>query len=72
MHNPTTGEDATCFTGKYYFDEGMPEVNVARSCVRACEKHGFQVIKDNPQKYVPYPGPVGDDLHPYVPPQCMP
>lgn len=68
MHNPQTGEDIVCAGGKYYFEEGAPEMELAGACIRACAKQGFELTKG--PRYDKPRGSPPKDLASAVPLRC--
>ena len=73
MRNAETGQEVVCYSGRYWFDEGVPQLRIAEQCMRACARYGFERVTDHP--YVPkkYPPLAPDeDVKPFIPDACLP
>ncbi len=72
MHNPTTGQDIVCRSGRYWFDEGLPQARIGAECIHACERYGFKRQTGNPYADAAQPRQPDDDVRPEIPAVCLP
>jgi hypothetical protein len=70
MLNSSTGEHVVCYSGPYWFDEGLPQMRVATQCLQACARYGFTSLAANPNSIAPRD--PDDDVKPFIPTTCMP
>ena len=71
MRNPTTGQEVTCYSGYYWFEEGLPQLRIADQCTNACERYGF-VWQGGNEYYKPNPKVPDEDMKQFIPAACLP
>ena len=72
MHNPATGQDVVCHSGRYGFEEGLPQMRIAIQCIQACKQYGYRRTTGNPYADAPNPNAPDSDVRQEIPPQCQP
>ncbi len=71
MRNAATGQQVTCYSGYYWFEEGLPQLRIALQCRSACERHGF-VWQGGNEYYKPNPEVPDEDMKQFIPAACLP
>jgi hypothetical protein len=71
MRNPETGAEVMCRSGKFWIEEGAPQMRIAIQCFHACEMHGFRRHTGNPYSDTPHPKAPDEDVKPYIPAPCL-
>ena len=71
MKNSTTGQEVTCYSGYYWFEEGLPEYKIAEQCISACERYGFRRVSVN-DYYKPNAKAPDTDMKQFIPAACLP
>lgn len=72
MKDEKTGRQVVCKSGKYWMEEGMPQMRIALECIHACERYGFRLFTGNPNTDRPDPRAPEEDVTPQIPMECLP
>ena len=71
MKNPTTGQQVTCYSGEYWYEESGYDLEIADQCRNACERYGF-VWQGGNEYYKPNPKAPDEDMRQFIPAACLP
>ena len=71
MKNPTTGQEITCYSGEYWYEESSYDLEIAEQCISACERYGFRRVSVN-DYYKPNPKIPDEDMKQFIPAACLP
>ena len=71
MKNPTTGQELTCYSGEYWYEESVEAYDIAVQCIHACERYGFRRGSVN-DYYNPNPKAPDEDMKQFIPAACLP
>ena len=71
MRNPTTGQQVTCYSGEYWYEESGEAYDVSLQCMSACERYGF-VWQGGNEYYKPNPKAPDEDMKQFIPAACLP
>ena len=69
MKNPTTGQEVTCYSGEYWYEESGEAYDIAVQCISACERYGF-VWQGGNEYYKPRT--PDEDKKQFIPAACLP
>jgi hypothetical protein len=69
MRNPSTGQEATCYTPYYYFMPSLRDLRIAGQCIHACELQDFRETEG--PATIPHPRAPDADVRPFIPEVCL-
>jgi hypothetical protein len=71
MRNPATGQEVTCYSGEYWYEESSYDLKIAEQCISACERYRFRRVSVN-DYYKPNPKIPDEDMKQFIPAACLP
>jgi len=71
MRNPDTGDEITCESGGYWFEQEVPDSEIASQCVQACARYGYKLMTNEGVSLDTPPHAPDEDVKEFIPSQCL-